>query len=452
LKDKEAYRNAEQINTTDAYQGFVQNHPDNLYVEETRKRLAESDKDAYARTLLIGTAKALAGYIDSYPSSTYLSDARERIAWISDQNKHIAKVEVNIHHLGFSESSVMKKKILKMLNNGLAGSGIYIESDKIAGADDHVMDVSIEYVDNPPPPRKVGEFIPLITGGGAALVTGGGATLVGVLIGEKLGDELDKLIRRSRKKIETGYKMKISYGEDSSFDTGYYYLDEYDPSLFIKIHDVIIWMKESESLPVDSLYAVMGIPDSSLRDETARALSSTKKLFDQHFVTALNNDDWKVRESAVKVLSYREGESLMHYIKPLVRDNNYWVRIAVLKALLRYDYVGSSELFIDALSDENEIVREAAVMVQRIVRDKRAVPQLINCLRDTSKDVRAETAWALKEIGDKRAVGALIETIDDKELLVRIRVESALESITGQAFGEDIEKWQKWWEENGGTF
>ncbi|RJO61637.1 HEAT repeat domain-containing protein [candidate division WS5 bacterium] len=445
LKDKEDYRFAEKINTTNAYQEFVQNHPDNLYVEDALERLSEPDKDAYTRTLLIGTDQALEGYIGSYPSSTYRSDAIERIAWISDQNKHIANVKVDVRNLDFIESYAMKKKILNMLNNGLADTGIYMESAKIAGADDHVMDISIEYVDDPPPAPTVGGLMPIMTGGGVV------PAVVGALAGILIDEMLDYKSITSRKKIVTGYKIKISYGDDSSFDAGYYYLDEYDPSLFIKLHDVIIWLKESESLPLNSLYAVMGIPDSSLRDETSRALSSAKYFSDQLFVTVLNNDDWKVRESAVKVLSYREDESLMHYIKPLARDSNYWVRIAVLKALLRYEYEGSSELFIDALSDENEIVREAAVIVQRIVKDKRAVPQLINRLRDPSKEVRAEAAWALKEIGDKSAVGALIETIDDKEILVRIRVESALESITGQKFGEDIEKWKKWLEENGGT-
>ena len=87
-------------------------------------------------------------------------------------------------------------------------------------------------------------------------------------------------------------------------------------------------------------------------------------------------------------------------------------------------------------------------MVQKVVKDKRSVTPLINCISDPSKDVRAESAWALKEIGDKRAVGALIETLDDTELLVRIRVESALESITGQKFGKDVAKWQEWWSRN----
>lgn len=439
LKDSEAYKEAEKINTTIAYQEFVQNHPDNLYVEEARERISESDKDAYARSLLIGTEKALSGYIDSYPSSIYLSNARERIAWISDQNKHFAKVEVNVRHLGFIESSEKKKKILNMLNSGLAGSGIYMEAGKRIGVDDHLMNVSLEYIGNPPPGSTAGELF-MMQGGAIPAI-------VGLLIDEMLEG---KLIR-SHNKIENGYKMKISYGEDSSFDTGYYYLYEYDPSYFIKLHDVIIWLKESESLPVNTLYAVMGIPDSSLRDETARALSFTRNIFDQHFVSALNNNDWMVRESSVKVLSYRDDESLLRYIKPLAKDNNYRVRIAVLKALSRYDYKRSSELFIDALSDENEIVREAAVIVQRIVKDKRAVSHLINCLKDPSKDVRVETAWALKEIGDRRAVKALIETLDDKELLVRIRVESALEDITGQKFGKDIAKWQEWWARNKGN-
>jgi hypothetical protein len=85
-------------------------------------------------------------------------------------------------------------------------------------------------------------------------------------------------------------------------------------------------------------------------------------------------------------------------------------------------------------------------------RARRAVPALIDCLRDSEWSVRAWSAWALGEIGDRSAVLPLIDALEDQDKRARwskSHFESkaipdmcqALEKLTGEDFGLNVEKW-----------
>ncbi|MBL7182901.1 MAG: HEAT repeat domain-containing protein [Anaerolineae bacterium] len=69
-------------------------------------------------------------------------------------------------------------------------------------------------------------------------------------------------------------------------------------------------------------------------------------------------------------------------------------------------------------------------------------------LRDEAEDVRKTAAWALGELGPaaKEAVPALIQAMRNEEWQVRKAIAAALGVITEQNFGEDIARWQQWWE------
>jgi hypothetical protein len=98
---------------------------------------------------------------------------------------------------------------------------------------------------------------------------------------------------------------------------------------------------------------------------------------------------------------------------------------------------------------ESELTRERAAWALGELKDKRAVPKLIEVLNDRSYFVRAQAARSLSLIGDEAAVGPLIEAITPKGGYVRVgRVEGgiALSQLTGQSFGDDYEAWRKWWE------
>jgi HEAT repeat protein len=79
-----------------------------------------------------------------------------------------------------------------------------------------------------------------------------------------------------------------------------------------------------------------------------------------------------------------------------------------------------------------------------------AVKPLISSLKEKDPMVRDPVVWILGKIGDKRAVEPLIQILKDENQYVREGAARALKRITGQDFGEDAEKWQKWWEESAG--
>lgn len=58
-----------------------------------------------------------------------------------------------------------------------------------------------------------------------------------------------------------------------------------------------------------------------------------------------------------------------------------------------------------------------------------------------------EAKRALIKIG-KLSIKPLIKALDNDNAKIQHRVAEALKEITGEDFGEDINKWQNWWEQN----
>jgi len=66
-----------------------------------------------------------------------------------------------------------------------------------------------------------------------------------------------------------------------------------------------------------------------------------------------------------------------------------------------------------------------------------AVPAFINALKDENKLVRSRSAEALGKIGDKRAVLPLISALKDEDQYVRKRVTWALNEIAGSMVNKE---------------
>jgi HEAT repeat protein len=83
-----------------------------------------------------------------------------------------------------------------------------------------------------------------------------------------------------------------------------------------------------------------------------------------------------------------------------------------------------------------------------IALNKLAVEPLITLLKEEDFETVDAAAEILGEIGDKRAVEPLINALKEKGSFGVSYISTSLGRITGQNFGEDLIKWQKWWEEN----
>lgn len=75
------------------------------------------------------------------------------------------------------------------------------------------------------------------------------------------------------------------------------------------------------------------------------------------------------------------------------------------------------------------------------------VPPLIRALGSLQEYIRSNATAALVKIGTP-AIQFLIVALKDTDVNVRSEAESTLKKITGKDFGQNQERWQKWWEEN----
>ncbi len=103
---------------------------------------------------------------------------------------------------------------------------------------------------------------------------------------------------------------------------------------------------------------------------------------------------------------------------------------------------------IEALKDQDWCVRSRAALRLGEIGDRKTVSPLIEALKDENAYVRRNAAWALGKIGDDRAVAPLVKLLKDAYEGVRSYAGWSLQRITKQDFGEDSDKWRKWYEKN----
>lgn len=117
-----------------------------------------------------------------------------------------------------------------------------------------------------------------------------------------------------------------------------------------------------------------------------------------------------------------------------LKDEDEVVRQRVVSALGEIGDVRAVPGLIEALKDKNKDVRwRAAVALGKIAKKggdcSAAVPGLIEALKDREEDVRREVITALGEIGDERAILDILKFLEDEEWNMRARAENAVERI-----------------------
>lgn len=108
------------------------------------------------------------------------------------------------------------------------------------------------------------------------------------------------------------------------------------------------------------------------------------------------------------------------------------------------------------MGDEFQILFDLAFAIQgsfiptmiEMMRDIYDINCILSALKDEDWKVRIVTAGELGKMMNYQAVGPLISALKDEDRAVIVTASDALKNITGQDFGTDQEKWQKWWEEN----
>jgi HEAT repeat protein len=133
-----------------------------------------------------------------------------------------------------------------------------------------------------------------------------------------------------------------------------------------------------------------------------------------HFVDLLENGDNFEKERAIDALISFPGKDVVEGIVPLLQEVNTGARMAVLDILKK---IGSSHIdgIIRMLYDENEDIRVYGCEVLSFLKDRRAIPSLIDKLRNDEENTRNAACVALGDFDDEEAVMALLVALKDVE-------------------------------------
>jgi HEAT repeat protein len=149
-------------------------------------------------------------------------------------------------------------------------------------------------------------------------------------------------------------------------------------------------------------------------------------------IAALKDEDWAIREEAAMALgTFRDARAVAPLVG-LLRDADRAVRQAAIDALRAIGEPSVPVLGL-CLSDSQPGVQEAASSVLALIADSRVLTPLIDALGNQDWIVRMHAAKALGRIKDAHAIERLIPLLQDKVKAVREEATIALAEIGNAA-------------------
>jgi hypothetical protein len=138
-------------------------------------------------------------------------------------------------------------------------------------------------------------------------------------------------------------------------------------------------------------------------------------------------------------------------VLPVLGDADAEVRAAALRAFLLGRRPLPPETLGPLLRDDSEAVRETAVLLLVRTRPKDLVTEFTLLLnREGSQRVLRHMLVGLGGCKDLAAVPVMLDWMRlHEEKYLREKAAGALQSLTGQTFGQDLAAWDAWWEANG---
>ncbi len=129
------------------------------------------------------------------------------------------------------------------------------------------------------------------------------------------------------------------------------------------------------------------------------------------FVRALSDYSDLVRDAAVDALSaFMSKESIIYLSRQLLTESEVYIKRKIIKALITAKNAGDMRGLQHIIHDEqNKSLRIYAVYALGVIRDERTLPLIIASLADEDFRVRAEAAYALSQFKGKKAVVPLLE-------------------------------------------
>jgi HEAT repeat protein len=196
-------------------------------------------------------------------------------------------------------------------------------------------------------------------------------------------------------------------------------------------------------------------PQTSPAERAVFALQNIGEVAIESLLTTLNNNASKTSKLAAK--AFREI-SCSRAVEPLInllKDNDRDTRIIAIDALVKQKDFRAVEPLISVLKSKGEDPFIITIVIGALVefKDPRAVKPMVDLLKDenyTDADYfnRSYIIRALGKLRNPHAIEPLINALQYGKSFEREDAAAALDTITGQHFGQNINAWQEWWSKN----
>ena len=156
----------------------------------------------------------------------------------------------------------------------------------------------------------------------------------------------------------------------------------------------------------------------------------------------------EARGVVFRLLERNADESVLAPMVELLRHEDWWIRLYMVKLLARFDAERVAPALIATLQDEHKSVRLEAVRSLRQMEARSQIGDLVRALRDEDLKVQTEVIDAVIELGDSSAVPYLLEILkDESEYSRRAAVEVLNEVATTEAVQDLVRalRDEDWW-------
>lgn len=163
----------------------------------------------------------------------------------------------------------------------------------------------------------------------------------------------------------------------------------------------------AQELAIEPLISAFSDPSVRVRRQVVFALSkfNVSRVTDI-LIIALDDSDVEVRRKSIAALrKLKDSKALEGLTSAFHKESDGYMKARFLSALGRINDIRSRDLFISALGDSEQYVREVALAIQKQVSDPRAVAAVIALLDDPYLCGRAISI--LGNLGDSQAIEPL---------------------------------------------
>jgi HEAT repeat protein len=178
------------------------------------------------------------------------------------------------------------------------------------------------------------------------------------------------------------------------------------------------------------LISYLSNPDPVLREFAANQLGNMKsKEAVETLILALNDENWRVKNSAVIALASIGDEKAIGPIMELVRNTPPEERFRFFSLLGSFKVEEAWPILVDGTNELEWYKKVAALRALSEISLEKAKPYIYKALKDTQYQVRRQTVFMLLELKPSDAIVPLQNVLNDEDFETRFYANEAIKLI-----------------------